>query len=152
MEGGGDQKWWAWGRGLAHLKRYRGEWRRGDGETVWKWVEHHLSCVSETGRMTTWESLTLPISLKLPVAGLSLLPVPLSLHLRLAIAVSLLILQNHCMKGKLTKQGNILLQQIQKNVFFLSQLSFCTFEVSFNSPWLIIHPVQTFSCYTYKRE
>lgn len=44
------------------------------------------------------------------------------------------------------------LQQIQKNVFFLSQLSFCTFEVSFNSPWLIIHPVQTFSCYTYKRE
>lgn len=63
-------------RGLVQLKCCMGERKRGDGGMVCKGEEHHLSCGSATGKMTTWESFTLPVSLQSPVVGLSLHSAP----------------------------------------------------------------------------
>lgn len=106
-----------------------------------KWAEHHLSCGSETGKMTRGESFTLLISLKWQVAELWLpfSATPLwACTLCQVIAITLLILQSHVWEeNKEMKKGNALCYNKCKGMCsFLTQWSFCIFEVSFSSPWV----------------
>ena len=108
------------------------------GGNVYTWAKHHLSCSSETGNMTTWESFILLISLKLPADRLSL---PLSATplwaciLCPAIAISLLILQSLIWKeNKQMKKGNVMC--FRRMCSLLTQWIFYTFEVNFSSPWV----------------